>query len=472
MTAVIERVGAPDPGIAPVPDEQRTLTTFDMAVLWGDLGIGLLVLVTGALLVPALGFGVALIAIVLGSVIGVALLSLAAAAGAQHGVPTMVLFRPVLGLRGSWLPSVLNVIQLLGWTAVELWAMSFVADLVSERVFGFSARGLWLVIVAVVCATLALWGPVGVTRVWMERFGAWVIVGISLVVTALVLVRGDIGTALTAPGTGGFPNFGQALDLVIAMPISWLPLVADYTRFARRPRGAFVGTFWGYLIANIWLYALGALLVLGPGSVPDPAGIAAGILAIAGGSIAGLLFLLGLLVGETDEAFANIYSGAVSFQNVFPRIPLRVLVVGITLTGAALAAGLTMVLYEAFLFFLGSVFVPLFGIMAADHFVNRRSKVHIDDLYARRGRYWFQGGVRASALVPWVAGFIVFHWINPSPLAWWLDVTASLFGTPLSEQVSWLGGSLPAFGVAFLLTLALPRLSSTPSAESKQRSSS
>lgn len=472
MATLLERASALDPGIAPVPEEQRTLSTFDMAVLWGDLGIGLLVLVTGALLVPALGFATALVAIVLGSVIGVALLSLAAAAGAQHGIPTMVLFRPVLGLRGSWIPSALNVMQLLGWTAVELWAMSFVADLVSERVFGFSARGLWLVIVAVVCATLALWGPVGVTRIWMERFGAWVIVGISLVVTALVLVRGDIGAALTAPGAGGFPNFGQALDLVIAMPISWLPLVADYTRFARRPRSAFVGTFWGYLIANIWLYALGALLVLGPGSAPDPAGIAAGILAVAGGSIAGLLFLLGLLVGETDEAFANIYSGAVSVQNIFPRAPLRYLVVGITAVGAVLAAGLTMLIYETFLFFLGSVFVPLFGIMAADHFVNRRSRVEIDELYSRRGRYWFQGGVRAISLVPWIAGFLVFHWINPSPFAWWLEVTASVFETPLSETVPWLGGSLPSFAVAFLLALALPRLSSAPSANGLRRSSS
>ena len=469
MAALLERAVAPDPGITPVPPEQRTLTTFDVAVLWGDLGIGLLVLVTGALLVPALGFVTALVAIVLGSVIGVSLLALAAAAGAQHGVPTMVLLRPVLGLRGSWLPSALNCVQLVGWTAVELWAMSFVADLVSERVFGFSARGVWLVIVAVVCATLALWGPVGVTRVWMERFGAWVIVAISLVVTGLVLLRGDIGAAVSAPGAGGFPNFGQALDLVIAMPISWLPLVADYTRFARRPRSAFIGTFWGYLIANIWLYSLGALLVLGPGSVPDPAGIAAGILSIAGGSIAGVLFLLGLLVGETDEAFANIYSGSVSVQNVFPRVPLRYLVVGITAVGAVLAAGLTMLIYETFLFFLGSVFVPLFGIMAADHFVNRRSRIVIDDLYSRRGRYWFQKGVRATALVPWIAGFLVFHWINPSPFAWWLEITASVFETPLSETLPWLGGSVPSFAVAFLLALALPRLSSSRSAHSPQR---
>ena len=70
-------------------------------MLWGDLGIGLLVLVTGALLVPALGFAEALMVIVLGSVIGVGLLAVVGAAGTADGVPTMVLFRPILGRTGS-----------------------------------------------------------------------------------------------------------------------------------------------------------------------------------------------------------------------------------------------------------------------------------------------------------------------------------------------------------------------------------
>jgi purine-cytosine permease-like protein len=246
------------------------------------------------------------------------------------------------------------------------------------------------------------------------------------------------------------------------MPISWLPLVADYTRFARRPRSAFFGTFWGYLIANVWLYMLGAMLVLGPGASADPGGIAAGILAVAGGSVAGILFLAGLLAGETDEAFANIYSGAVSLQNIFPRVSQRHLIVIIGIVGAALAATLTMTRYEAFLFLLGSVFVPLFGILAADHFVSRRGKLDVDDLYSSEGRYWFSGGVRVWAFVPWIVGFVVFHWINPSPLAWWVDIVTTIGGDALSQRLPWLGGSIPAFVVAFLLALALPRLSSAP----------
>ncbi|MDP9224268.1 MAG: cytosine permease [Actinomycetota bacterium] len=453
-----------DRGIEPVRLEERILGAFDLAVLWGDFGIGLLVLVTGALLVPGLGFLPALGAIVLGSVIGVGLLALAGMAGADHGIPTMVLFRPVLGARGSWVPSVLNALQLLGWTAVELWAMSFVADFVTQREFGFSARWLWLAIAAVFCTALALWGPLGVTRVWLERFGVWVVVAISLAITILVLTSPHLGAALRAPGHGGFPTFGPALDLVIAMPISWLPLVADYNRFARGARAAFVGTSIGYLIANVWLYALGAALVLTQGAQPSPAGIAAGILALAGGSIAGLLFLVGLLVGETDEAFADIYSGAVSLQNIFPDVPQRILAAAIAAVGTILAAWLTMERYENFLFLLGSIFVPLFGILIADYFLIRKRRIDLDQLYrGDGGTYWFNSGFRLIVLLPWLAGFLTYHWILPTGPVSWVHEVMTVIGTPLSVRLPWLAASVPSFLVAFSLTLVVVRLSSRSS---------
>lgn len=454
MGKVLERADAlSEWGIDPVPREHRVLSTLDAAVLWGDLGIGLLVLVTGALLVPGLGFAQAVVVVILGSLFGVALLALASVAGAQHGVPTMVLFRPVLGVRGSWLPSVLNALQLIGWTAVELWAMSLVADIVAARAFGWSVRWLWLVVAAIVCTTLALWGPVGVARVWMKRFGAWIIVLVCLAVTVLALGSDSLADALARPGTGAFPTFGPALDLVIAMPVSWLPLVADYSRFSVHPRAAFAGTFLGYLVANVWLYLLGSLLVLGSGSTPDPAGIAAGVLALAGGTLAGSLFLVGLLVGETDEAFADIYSGAVSLQNIFPRASQKLLTIVIAATATGLAAWLTMARYEAFLFLLGSVFVPLFGILAADHFIVRKGRIDVSSLYKRGGEYWFTNGVRFGSLVPWVAGFLVYHWILPTGPQWWLGIVAEVSDTPLSTQLPWLSASIVSFGVAFLLAL-------------------
>ena len=455
MSGVAERVAGPSDEweFERLPAEERGLSGFDLAILWGDLGVGLLVLVTGGLLVPALSFTAALGAILIGSVIGSAALGVTASIGAREGVPTMALFRPLLGVRGSWIPSALNFAQLVGWTAVELWAMSLVANIVSREIFGWSAEYLWLGLFALLCTALALWGPIGVTRTYLKSFGAWIVVAICVALTFFLLIDDSIRATMTVPGTGGWPTFGLAIDLVIAMPISWLPLVADYSRFGSGARSAGWGTGLGYLVANIWLYALGASIVLGTGQTAEPAGIALGVLAIAGGTVAGLLFLVGLLVGETDEAFADIYSGAVSLQNIWPRASRTTLIVGIAALATGLAATLTMQLYENFLFLVGSVFVPLFGVLVASNLGHARTRPH----------------VRWAALVSWLTGFLVYHWIAPTGPDWWLDVSDSIFGTPLSERWWWIGASVPSFVAAAALTWLLARLSSRRPRQSERQ---
>ncbi|HJS26760.1 MAG TPA: cytosine permease, partial [Actinomycetota bacterium] len=190
VTQRIERILAREeatPGIRPIPIPERRLGGLDAAILWFDLSIGLLVMVTGALLVPALGPPQALLAIAVGTLIGCVPLALVSLAGQREAVPTMVLLRPVLGERGSFVPSVINVVQLVGWTAVEFWAMGEVASVASERLFGFGSRAFWIVVVAVVCTALALGGPVFVVRRWLQRFGIYVLLGAAVWVTVEVL---------------------------------------------------------------------------------------------------------------------------------------------------------------------------------------------------------------------------------------------------------------------------------------------
>jgi NCS1 family nucleobase:cation symporter-1 len=456
MTRAAERIEqtlereAPTWGIGPVPPEHRRLGSLDFAVLWGDLSIGLLVLLTGALLVPPLGLPTALVAIVVGSVIGCVPLALVGLAGAQQGVPGMVLFRPVLGVRGSYLPSVLNIAQLVGWTGFELWAMALVASQMSKRLFGFSNYWLWLAVVAVLCTLLALGGPILVIRRWLERFGAWVVAAVALWITIRVLTTSNLTLIWHAHGRGGL-GFWLAVDLVIAQPVSWLPLVADYNRFARSNTSSATGTFWGYALGNVWFYALGALLVLGAGlSDTTPAGIGQAIASLAGGWIV----LLALLVGETDEAFADIYSAAVSSQNLGARIKQRWAVVAIALAGAGLAVWLglrpTVALgnYESFLFLLGSVFVPLFGVFVADYFLLR----------SRSG----PTNLRWRALVAWVVGFLVYQWSVPTgPLGIQHAMKTLLHAwlhLPYPLANSALGASVPSFAAAFVTYVVLSLL--------------
>jgi NCS1 family nucleobase:cation symporter-1 len=459
MATVTERLEralereAPAWGIRPVPPEHRRLSGLDFGVLWGDLSIGLLVLVTGAFLVPALGFRSALLAIVIGSVIGCLALALVGLAGAREGVPGMVLFRPVLGLRGSYVPSILNVIQLLGWTAFEFWAMANVAAAMSDRLFGFRGYLMWLAIVAVVCTALALGGPILVVRRWLERFGVYVVAGVAAWLSYRVFASADLGELWRRPGQGGLP-FWLGVDLVIVMPISWLPLVADYNRFARPEARSFAGTLWGYLAGNVWFYALGALLVLSVGATPDVVGIGQSIAALAGGG----LVLIALLAGESDQAFANIYSAAVSTQNVAPQASQRRLVVAVAGAAFLLAWLLSMDAYEVFLLLIGSVFVPLFGVFAADYFLLRRS-VDARALFDRGGRYWFAGGVNWRAFVAWASGFVLYHWSVPTGPAGWTDAVRIVFedwlGLPFPLAGSALGASIPSFAGALLMFLAL-----------------
>ena len=437
MTQTKERTSSPlvqappEWGIQPVPEKQRTLRFFDFFVLWSSLGVGLLVLEAGALLVPGLSPLHALAAIVVGTLVGNLLLSLAGLAGADHGLPTMVLLRPVLGQRGSYLPSALNLIQLIGWTAFEFWAISLAASRISETLFGFSGYGLWLLVFAVICTLLALGGPLVVVRQWLEKFGVWLVYGATLWMTIALFVQYDVLSFLRQPGTGDL-SFLAGVDLAVAMPVSWLPLVADFTRFAKKPRAAFGGTYLGYLLANVWFYALGALFMLVLQlSEANPENLATAIVGLTGSVIA----LLVILVNEVDNAFADIYSAAVTVQNVLPRVSQRWLIVGIGAVSLGLAAFLTMSQYFGFLLNIGSVFVPLFGILAADYFFLRRRRVDVGRLYEREGVYWYLAGINWLAVVAWTAGVAVYHLVlNTRP-----D----------------LGATLPGFAAAFLSHLAL-----------------
>jgi len=454
MAGVARRVGAilrreaPSWGIRQVPLEHRTLRGLDLGVLWFDLSVGLLVMVTGALLVPALGLPKALLAIVVGSLIGCVPLALVALAGEREGVPTMVLLRPVLGERGSFVPSALNVIQLLGWTAVEFWVMGEVANVASARLFGFESRVFWLAVVALACTALAVGGPVLVVRRWLERFGIWVLLGTAVWITIEVLAAGDPGAIWGVPGEGGLP-FWLAVDLVIVMPVSWLPLAADYNRFARPDSRGALGTYVGYLVGNVWFYALGALLVLAAGAGADAIGIGSSVVALAGGG----LVLLALLVGESDNAFADIYSAAVSTQNVAPETPQRKLAVAIAAAAFVIALAFNIERYELFLLLIGSVFVPLAAVFLASYFVRRRGRYLDGEPF--RAPAW-----RWASFVPWIAGSVVYQWSAPTGPGGWVDAMRSTFESlglafPLFD--SRLGATLPSFAVAFGLALVLPR---------------
>ncbi|MDH6594691.1 NCS1 family nucleobase:cation symporter-1 [Variovorax sp. TBS-050B] len=388
--------------LTPLADSQRVFGWHDHASLWFSLGVGLLVMQVGAYLVPAVGTRDAAIAIVLGSGIGAALLAWTARIGCESGLASAGLMHATYGSAFARLPVLLNIVQLVGWTTFELVIMREGTQAIGQQAFGLKLDGapggaLTTLLWGAVLIALLAGSMVKLVRRFVSRFG------LPLVVLSLLWLSWQFATQLQArgleafwarPGNGGMGLFG-ALDLVIAMPVSWLPLVADYARHGRRSAGglggAFGGTWLGYALANVWCYALGVMVV----SVAEPGtGLVTALLLAQGGLVA-----LGLiLVDELDNAYGDVYSGSVSTHSLLPRWSVRRWGLLLAALCTALALVLPMHTLEPFLLMLSSVFVPLYGVILGRLGTGSAA---LPVVAARR--------VDVGAALIWIAGIAAYH---------------------------------------------------------------
>ncbi len=433
----------PSWGIEPVPERLRVLGALDGFLLWSNLSVSLLVIVAGAFLVlPASEFGLALslpealAAIVAASVVGNVLLGVGGLIGADARVPTMVLFRAPLGRSGSYLPTGLNVLQCLGWSVFELIIIATGASALSKQLFGFGGVAFWKILFGCVATGLAFLGPVGFVRKYVRKFAVWVVIA-SLLYLSWWSLHGQHPVRLWH--RSGAHAFWPGFDLVLASIISWTPLVADYTRFSRSRRAGFVGAGVGYFVPTIPLFALGAVIAMSRQISEAPALLTA----IAAGGAASVLALLALTADESDEAFANVYSGAVSLQNLLPRVPQRLLVGCVAAVSTVGALMIDLRNYQPFLFLLGSFFVPLFAVLLADWLLSGR--------HYERNDVFGVPELRVEMVVAWLAGFCLYQWLAPTGPHWWTSIVA--YTHP--QTLPWGGASLPSFAAAFALaTLA------------------
>jgi putative hydroxymethylpyrimidine transporter CytX len=407
--------------LVPVSPERRVFQWHDHASLWFSLGVGLLVMQVGAYLMPALGTKEALIAIICGSIVGAGLLGWVAKLGADSGLASAGLMHAVYGRTFASLPIILNIVQLVGWGTFELVVMRD-ATVAIGRQSGAFAGVQWPVL-----ATL-LWGGVVMLLISgsMVQLVRKVIarVALPLVVLSLLWLTWQFLSLAQAQGfdslwnrqgAGGMGVF-SALDLVIAMPISWLPLVADYARHGRSGGAALRGTWLGYALANMWCYSLGVLVAL---TLPSKDLVQALLLAQGG-----LIALSLILIDEVDNAYGDTYSGAVSAHSLLPGWGVRKWGLAVAAVCTGLALVLPMHSLEPFLLLLSSVFVPLFGVIL--------------------GRLAF--GTNAPALLEQARK------INAVPVAIWLAGIAFYHLLPMVSTL--LGASLPTLALCFLLAFA------------------
>jgi putative hydroxymethylpyrimidine transporter CytX len=428
-------------GIEPTPQEERNLGGLDFFLLWSGAAVSLAEIWAGGLIVP-MGMGLGLWAILLGHLIGNTPFALGGLIGSRWGIPTMVSVRPSFGIRGSYFAAGLNVIQLIGWTAVMLIVCGQAADAIS-KFYGFSNPTLWVILSG---AITTLWALVG-HRIWkwLQRISVVALLVLCVAMTIIVFQQYGWGMLSQIPNKKDFP-FMVGMDLVIAMPISWLPLVSDYSRFATGSKSSFWGTWIGYFIVSSWMYLLGLAASLATQS-SDPSGVVMNLMLKFGWAVPALIIVL---FSTFTTTFLDIYSTAISGLNIFPKLGEQkgIWIGGILGTVTAVIIP-TLLDYEHFLLFIGAMFCPLFGIVLVDYFLLRRSLVNLNDLYRREGRYWYWKGINPTALVAWAIGFAIYLGFSPMLMEKVLQVKAA-FPWPL-------GSSLPSMILAGGVYLFLER---------------
>ncbi|MGE7437363.1 purine-cytosine permease family protein [Kitasatospora sp. NPDC001175] len=415
----------------------RTLGFRDQFALWANLGVSLMGFSGAATVLGTAGselsFAASVTAVVAGTVIGTAMLGVAALIGARTGAPAMASLRGLFGTKLSYLPTVLNIAQCIGWGVYELMVIAMGAQAVAGT---GGWRWLFVVLAGAVTTTLTIW-PLGSIAV-LRRYVA-AAVGLAMVYFTVQLGR----QGFPDPGAGNWNGFLHATDAIIAVSISFVPLAADYTRHSRTSSAAYWGTFSGYTLAQVWCYVVGLIALLQSG------GDASKIFSSFTGVAAGWLFLLVLVLRETDQSFANVYSTAMSIHNLLPRVDRRLLTggIGVLVTVLALQIQEFTDSYYNFLGLIGSVFVPLLAVLAVDYFFGA----------GRRGWNLDQDApARWLMLAPWLLGFAVYQFLSPTPIAgWWTDLWTGLQSAVHFTPQEWSSASLFGFLVPALATWLL-----------------
>lgn len=368
-------------------EEKTRLSGLNLFFLWFGASVSVAEILTGGYLAE-LGAAKGLGAILLGHLAGTLLLVMAGLIGFREKVPAIMSTRISFGKQGSYLISVINILQLVGWTAIMVIEGGTAMNTIAVTLWRFDHLPLMSSLVGLFVGLWVFWGVKGFKRI------NTLAVGFLLVLT--ILMSWIVFTLPAAAATAIKPRgaFGMGFELSIIMPLSWFPLISDYTSLAKTKKGALMAPFFGYFIGSCWMYAIGMAGGLLSGS-PDPTKI---MLAANMGLTA--LAILGLSTVTTT--FLDVYSAGISLINIFPRVNDRIAAVGFTIIGTAIALVFPIERYTDFLYLLGSVFSPLIAILLTDYFVLKSDR----------------RGCRADAVatVSLVTGIVFYHLIKAQEL--------------------------------------------------------
>lgn len=333
--------------------EEKRTSVFENGLIWFGAAVSIAEILTGTYFAP-LGFAKGLFAILLGHIIGCAMLFFAGLIGGKVRKSAMETAKMSFGSKGALLFSVLNIIQLVGWTAIMIYDGALAVN-------GIFDIGNWIWCI-VISGLIILWILIGIKNLGKVNTIAMTALFILTIVLSFVIF--GKGTMQTVGGEG--MTFGAAVELSVAMPLSWLPLISDYTREAKKPVKATAVSAITYGIVSLWMYVIG----MGASIFTAESDIAR-IMVKAGLGIAGLLIIVFSTVTTT---FLDAYSAGVSSESIWSKIDGKWIAVAVTVVGAVGAIFLPLTDITDFLYFIGSVFAPMIAIQIADFFILKQNK--------------------------------------------------------------------------------------------------
>lgn len=354
--------------------------------LWFGAAISLAEIMTGSLIAP-LGVARGITVIILGHLIGCLILAAVGIMGFREKKPSQVAIRTSMGRYGSYLVSVFNIIQLTGWTAIMLIQAARAMQSLAGDLFNINSFAVFVVFVGILVALWAICAEKGISLV--NNAAVLLLIALSFVLLGSVLKGGQ-----PLPVAGSI-SFGMALELSIIMPLSWLPLISDYTMSAKTARGSFVGSFAGYFLGSCFMYIIGLVSAAYSGT-SDPIAILLGL---------SMVFpaLLIVILATVTTTFLDVYSAVMSTVNLAPGASKKLLIVLYTAAGALLALFFPMEQYESFLYLIGSLFAPAFSVILFDYFIYKKD--------------WSEKRFNTVGIMAAMAGTIAYNIISVYDLA-------------------------------------------------------
>mgnify|MGYP000537435953 CR=1 FL=1 len=356
--------------------EEKRTGLFENGLIWFGAGVSIAEILTGTYLAP-LGMGKGLAAIIVGHIIGCLMLFLAGVIGGKVRKSAMETVKMSFGQKGSILFAVLNVLQLVGWTAIMIYDGALAADGVMH-----TGRWIWCLVIG---ALIILWIVIGITNLGKINTVAMAALFILTLILCKVIFT---GSGAGTPSDDSM-TFGAAVELAVAMPLSWLPLISDYTREAKEPTKATWASVIVYGLVSCWMYVIGMGISIFTGESDI-----AQIMVKAGLGIAGLLIIVFSTVTTT---FLDAWSAGISSESLSKNINGKWTAIAATVIGMIGAIVYPMDDITDFLYLIGSVFAPMIAVQIADFFI-----LHQD--FSRKS-------VCIQNMLVWVVGFIAYRWL-------------------------------------------------------------